>query len=449
MNANNNNINDNPGKMKKRKNPYARSIFLSFSSLLLIGFLIAVIYPLRPKFSESEKRELTHFPKFSFSALADGSFFSGVSTWYSDTFPFRESFIRLSDKIKSFHGVGDSISSLTPDIIDTDIPEYSEPAENEDSEEEEEEETNATVEDNAPHNAQNLGSILVVDDAGYEYYNFVKSSADRYIKLVNETTAALKGTSTVYDILIPNSMAITLPDSVAKKINTGNQKDAIEYYFTGIKDDTKKVRIFNTLRNHRGEYIYFRTDHHWTALGAYYAYTEFTKKSGLKTAELTDFYEKEFPDFVGSFYYDANKNSALMNNPDTVYAYDPKGNVTLQYTDRKGQVVDWYVVADVSDWVQNGKYNCFIGSDNPYCHIVDNGKTEKRSCIVIKESYGNAFVPFLTANYSEIHVIDYRYWHGSIANFAKQNSVDDVIFINNISSIRSSDLMSQMESITP
>ena len=295
---------------------------------------------------------------------------------------------------------------------------------------------------------QKLSSLLIVDDAGYEYYNFSKATAQRYAKAVSKTAASLKGTARVFDLVVPTSMDITLADPVRQRItSTDDQKKAIDTIYAAISSDCVTVDTFDTLRAHRKEYIYFRTDHHWTALGAYYAYREFTAAAGLRTAELDEFTERKFENFVGAFYQDSGKNKALEKNPDTVYAYEPKETNEMTYTDRKGREVKWNVITDVSKWSRGTLYNTFIGGDNPYAYICYPKETDWASCVVIKESFGNAFVPFLLANYNEIHIIDYRYWNGNLDSFVRSTGAQDVIFVNNISATRNAALVNNLENI--
>lgn len=430
-------------KTNKPKFKRARAVSVSFLVLLFAGAAVALYLPLRPTYSEAEKRELTKFPEFSFASLADGSYFNGISTWYADTFPWREMFINANAKIKSFYGIGDSISGFSDNISD-DIPSVDEstpPATLPDIEPE----TEAPVDDSL---VQKLNTVLIVDDSAYEYYSFIRSTADRYASIVSITADKLNGKARVFDMVVPTSTDITLEDSVRKGINTSDQKKAIDYIYSVISPNAYKVKTFDAIYDHRDEYVYFRTDHHWTALGAYYAYCEYTKAAGIKTAALTDFEEKQFDNFVGAFYNDSDKNPALEKNPDTLYAYAPKGDVTLTYTDRKGNEVKWEVIADVSEWTRGSKYNAFIGGDNSYTHIVNPAITDGSSCVVIKESFGNALVPFLTENYSEIHVIDYRYWNGNISEFVEKNGIDDVIFLNNISATRNNSLVNKLSKIS-
>lgn len=437
--------------MKKEKNKSSKSsraVIISFFVLLFAGFTVALYLPLRPTYSESEKRELTKFPEFSAAALADGSYFSGISAWYADTFPWREMFIDANAKIKSFYGIGNTISGSSnapieeiPDISD-DVPPVTLPIS--DSEEDESTTKEEAVDESL---VQKLGAVLIVDDTAYEYYNFVTSIADKYAATVNTTAVKLGDKARVFDIVVPTSTDITLADSVRKGLNTNDQKKAINYIYSMISSDVVKVDTFDTLKAHKDEYVYFRTDHHWTALGAYYAYTEYAHAAEKTPAALTDFEEKQFDGFLGAFYNDSDKNPSLEKNPDVVYAYAPKGDVKMTFTDKKGNEVKWNVITDVSSWNTSAKYNTFIGGDNPYAKIVNSEITDGSSCLVIKESFGNAFVPFLTENYGTVHVIDYRYWKGSISEFVTENGIEDVIFMNNISATRNESLVNKLSKI--
>lgn len=437
-------------KSQKKAPKGTKAIIICFFVTLFAGACVALYLPLRPTYSEAEKRELAKFPEFTFSSLFDGSYFNGISTWYADTFPWRDMFMNANVKIKSFYGFGDdSINSLADGDAD-DIPEIGEapaaPITLPDVEDVPEEEK---TEDDDGANAvvQNLGAVLIVDDSAYEYYSFSRDIADKYASTINTAAAQLKGKARVFDIIVPTSTDITLSASVRKGLNSSDQKKAIDYMYSVISSDAIKVNAFDSIYAHREEYIYFRTDHHWTARGAYYAYSEYSKAAGIRPAALTDFEEKDFGEFVGAFYNDTDKNPALEKNPDKLIAYAPKGNVKLTFTDSKGSKVNWNVVTDVSDWKRGAKYSAFIGGDNPYTHIVNSDITDGSSCVVIKESFGNAFVPFLTANYSEIHVIDYRYWSGNLSQFVTENGVDDVVFVNNISATRNKSLVNKMGKI--
>lgn len=207
----------------------------------------------------------------------------------------------------------------------------------------------------------------------------------------------------------------------------------------------KTVDIYDSLMEHRNEYIYFRTDHHWTALGAYYAYEDFCAVKGI-TPEAIDSYEtSEFDNFLGSFYFnDTDECEQLGKTPDVVTAYHPNMDAIMHIEDSRGVKYDSKVIYDESNAAASLKYSCFIAGDNPYTEIVNNELTDGSSCVVVKESYGNSFIPFLVDHYQTIYVLDYRYWTGSVSELAAEKGVDDVIFINNLSMIRNKNLVGKL-----
>ena len=121
----------------------------------------------------------------------------------------------------------------------------------------------------------------------------------------------------------------------------------------------------------------------------------------------------------------------MKNNPDTIEAYVPSSTNNMMFVEKSGEQRQWKIINDVSQYAAGVKYSCFIGGDNPYSRIDNPVLTDGSSCVVIKESYGNAFVPFLVDHYQTVHVIDYRYYKGNLVDFVKENGVQDVIFVNN------------------
>ena len=160
-----------------------------------------------------------------------------------------------------------------------------------------------------------------------------------------------------------------------------------------MNSKVKTVDTFDTLKNHNSEYIYFRTDHHWTALGAYYAYEDFCKARGFTPTPLSDFETVEYPNFVGTFYASSNQVQALKDNPDTVIGYIPKSTNDMFFIDSSGQRIDWRIVNDVSDYDSAAKYSAFAAADQMYAQIDNPTLSDGSSCVVIKESFGNAMIP--------------------------------------------------------
>ncbi len=132
----------------------------------------------------------------------------------------------------------------------------------------------------------------------------------------------------------------------------------------------------------------------------------------------------------------------MLNHPDTVEAYRPKANATLSYTDSDGNVVeDWPIIQDGDTYDDEMKYLIFCAADQPYEEIVNKDLTDGSACLVVKESFGNVFIPFLVDHYQTVYVVDYRYYNGDISNLAQEKGVSDVILINNISMTRNEELI--------
>ena len=158
------------------------------------------------------------------------------------------------------------------------------------------------------------------------------------------------------------------------------------------------------------------------------------KAKGMTASALTDYTRTEYPGFIGSFYQYSNQSDTLKNNPDTVVAYTPTCN-DLTYTDTDGNQKTGHVVSDATQYSEGNKYLCFICGDQQYERIDNPNITDGSSCVVIKESYGNAFVPFLVNSYQTVHVVDYRYFSGNLIDLVKENGIQDVIYVNNANAL--------------
>lgn len=289
-------------------------------------------------------------------------------------------------------------------------------------------------------------SVVTVGDSAFELYTYVDGTAENYAKSVNEVADRLAGKADVYDLVIPLSSEITFPDNLKEKINSGSQRDAMTKIQGKMNNHVKNVDIYDALMQHRNEYIYFRTDHHWTALGAFYAYEDFCEAKGIEPEPLEEREKVEFPGFLGSFYNDS-KDAKLKAAPDTVAAYKPKDDAILHVTASDGTKYDWPVIYDVSNYGASLKYSTFIASDNPITVIENKVLTDNSTCIVVKESFGNAFIPFLVDHYQTIYVVDYRYWTGSISSLAEEKHASDVLFLNNLSMIRNKSLVGKLHRV--
>ena len=296
---------------------------------------------------------------------------------------------------------------------------------------------------------QQYDAVYRVGDTGYEMYSYVDSTAKKYADNVNAVADALAGKANVYMLPIPLSSGVSLPDDLYGKDIFADQKAAEQKIIGYMNGNVKSVALYDALLTHRTEYIYFRTDHHWTATGAYYAYEQFCKAKGITPTPISSYKVDEYDGFLGTFYRDSSQNATMGANPDKVVAYHPLSTeATLDYGDSENaSLTRGKIIYDESDAPASLKYGAFITGDNAYSIINNPDVTNGSSCIVVKESFGNAFVPFLTDHYQTIYVLDYRYWKGSISQFAQSKGVQDVLFVNNLSAIRSTALVGYLHDV--
>lgn len=288
---------------------------------------------------------------------------------------------------------------------------------------------------------------VVVGDTGFELYNYVSSAANSYTKAINRAAEAIGSKSNVYAMIVPTSVGITLPDNKKKKVNSSDQQKAIRKMEKKLKKSVQAISLYDKLMQHRKEYIYFRTDHHWTGLGAYYAYQQYCESTNRTPHSLNEYKKVSFKGYIGSFYGDTNGNKKLKK--DTLYAYYPLSNskITMKYRTEGGKMIPGNVIEDASNYGISAKYCAFIGGDNSYSVITNKKLHDGSSCVVVKESFGNTLVPYLADHYEKIYVIDYRYWSGKLSGFVKEKKVQDVLFVNNISMTRNAYLIGKLAQI--
>ncbi len=463
---------------------------ITYFAVWIIFAAVGLCSWLRPSTSNVERRTLATFPELSFDGIWDGTFFSEIDTWYADTYPLREYMISLSQSLQSIYGiqtetiVGDALNAeeipegevdlealvaaaeeeeevLEEVIVEEEAAEVaaetSEEIEVEEAEEETEEEL--YIPDVADQTLAGFGgSVYANSEAAYGIYGFSSSASARYCLALNSLAESLEGIATVYDLIAPVSGCIMLSESTQNAIGCSDASEAINFMFTNMSESIVTVNCVNNLLAHRDEYIYFKTDHHWTALGAYYAYQQFCAMAGLSANSIESYETMTFDGFLGTFYSTVSASYTL--EPDTVIAYIPNGTNKCHTFLRSGssyKEIDWNVVYNVYNYNKYSLYSCFAVGDEPYTYAHNETITDGSSILVVKDSYGNALIPFLIDHYEYVYWIDFRYyskyasWAGyesdSISWLVKENGIENVLVINNLCSTGSSTLLSSMEAI--
>ncbi len=190
------------------------------------------------------------------------------------------------------------------------------------------------------------------------------------------------------------------------------------------------IDCLSYLSGHKSDYVFYRTDHHWTSLGAYYAYCAAAKALGYSSYGLNSFnIETASSSFRGTLYSNTLDNSVAPDSIDYYHLASGEPNVKMTvYDGRKETVYDSLYVRSYLD--VKDKYSSFTGSNAPIVTIetdVDNGK----SLLLVKDSYAHSLVPFLANHYSKITMVDMRYINTDLSQFIDVDSYQQTLFVFN------------------
>lgn len=405
----------------------------AWAVVMVLGAFVGLLFFARPATSAVEMRNLTTFPQVTLESFFNGSFFTDVSLWYADTYPLREPMVAADHGIDSLFGVSVNGALVGGNVKADEIPVEDE--EDESDELESSESSHAIVPADPPDaqvvaediQANIMDGVYVKDGAGYSIYYFDQQSVDTYIAAMNKAAERLDGIATVYSIMSPAN-SILLDADEADALGGSDQEQTLAYMNTRFDGRVKSVEIVDDLTAHRDEYLYFYSDHHWTQLGAYYAYEAFCKAKGIEAVPLTKRKRIDLGEFHGT-YYDTIASVGGVRD-DAVEAYIPIGTNELTYYSEGDEGVTGAIVDEAAvDWDPPYKYSAFAQGDEPLETIHNPQINDGSSCLVVKDSYGCAFVPLLVDSYQDVHVIDFRYTDKNICDYVKENDIEDVIFI--------------------
>ena len=250
-----------------------------------------------------------------------------------------------------------------------------------------------------------------------------------YAEVLNSYKEMVGEDVNVYNMSIPLASQFYMPPGYEDVF--ADQAEGIKNIGSALENVTN-VDLIDTMSAHLNEYIYSRTDHHWQPLGAYYAAQKFCEVAGVDFVDDLSKYEKCVKeDFCGTMYSFTNVQE-LWDHPDTFTYYKPQNEYTTTYYDEAftaGTEGDLFF-----DWVEGvGCYSVFMGGDMQITEIktdVDNG----RCVVLIKDSYGNALVPFLVGSFEKIYVVDFRYAEIGMKELFEKVGATDILFGMSISS---------------
>lgn len=445
-----------------------------FIAVIAVMGLAAIFLP-KPTVSEYEKRELEKFPEFSLESLFSGEYAEKLDLFFADTFPAREKFVELASKTEDIRGLRvDDVkiheSGNTPVTMEPVAPvDPEEPKEESPSvttpEETKPEESTAPVEEKTEEPApeettppaattedevegEQRGSVFIYKNMALPMFGGNKYAAERYAKALGKYEEILGDSVDIYNLVIPSAIEFYLPQKYKNKGITADEKENIDYVYSLMDEGIKTVDAYSNMKKaaDAGEYIYFRTDHHWTVRGAYAAYEAFCEEAGFTPVPLESMEKKVIENFVGTL-YGQTQDSVLRDNPDYVeYFIPPVETETYRYV--KNEPYTPYKSTIWADYATGGgnTYSVFLHGDLPLTHIKTNANTG-RKILVVKESFGNAFSPFLISHYDEVFIVDQRYFQLGLIDFIQQKGISDLLFINNIFAANTDIRISEIEGL--
>lgn len=370
--------------MEKEKRKRRKRIYVVMAAVFIGMILLISLTNLLHKdkaFSDHENRALAMRPEISISSLVSGRFMSQYEEYVSDQFVGRNFWVQLKTTADSIGG---------------------------------------KKEENGVFNGRDsylLEDISVPDEEKIkENLNSMTAFSKKYEDV------------TMQVMLVPNAANI-----LEKKLPTfavvADQSKMLKEVRSTLGSDLDWIDVEKTMKKYRNEDIYYRTDHHWTTLGAYYAFQDARSQLGLEGKEKVK---------MSAFGVSNNFNGSLSavsgyqtGYKEAIYIYLPEDTdapqVIVNYVEEQKKTASLY---DSSKLEERDQYSVFLGGNHALIEIKSTVETGER-LLVIKDSYANCFVPFLAPYFREIQVVDPRYYVGGLNKLMEDNDIDRVLFLYN------------------
>ncbi|MGG3505262.1 DHHW family protein [Paenibacillus lautus] len=353
---------------------------LALLLMIFIGAITALnlVAPDRT-LSESENRMLEQLPHFSLKALVSGDFTLDFEKYVSDQFVFRDFWIGTKTDTDRMMG-----------------------------------------------KKENNGIYIGKD--GYLIQNFIPPAEEGWKGKVDAIHAFDQATPEMqkYVMLVPTAAAL-YKDKLPKYAMVGDEEAYLEKVRRFLHPNIRFVDVFSALYAEREQHVFYKTDHHWTTKGAYIAYLELCRQMGLTPQKEAEFNIQQVTDeFYGSLY---SKSGFRHIQPDRLQLYLPKDQekYTVTYVDEEKTTDSLYAMEQLQ---RKDKYAVFLNGNHARIHIKT-ANPSGRKLLVVKDSYANSLIPFLLKHYSEIHVVDLRYYEEDLASLANEQGIQDMLLLYN------------------
>lgn len=369
-------------KKKKILKERRSKIYTKISCIFLLLVILTCIFNLisgDKEFSETENRVLAQKPEFSLSNLASGKFMTDMEDYVADQFFMRDQWISL--KLFEDMALGKRESNgvyIGKNHTLLEIPE-----------------------------TPDMESVDKNLDAIYDFSN-------RHVD-VNTVMALVPNAAYICDQLRPANAPVR------------DQSQDLSHARAIVGTALDFVDMEEVMSAHKEEYIYYKTDHHWTSLGAYYAFEALCPALGI-TSPAADY---DIYPVSTSFSGTLSSKSGYHKETDTIEIYVPKNvssECVVNYIDETRKTTSIY---DSSALEQKDQYEVFFGGN--YSRIdISAPNEENKNLLLIKDSYANCFVQFLLPYFRNIIIVDPRYYYDDLDRLIEDQGITDVLFLYNV-----------------
>ncbi len=348
-----------------------KKIIITITAIIFIIISLFLILP-KNSFSENENRYLQEVPAFSVDSLLEGEYIEDLENYMTDHFPLRDIFLTINSNILLFF------------------------------------------------NQKEINDVYIGDDNYLFLQDKGQGKTDDLINVLNKFDLLYNGQ--IQLMLVPSSGLIN-QDKLPEYITYQEQDNRMNLIYESVTIDTIDIRD-SLIEGNKTHQMYYKLDHHYTTYGAYYSYLEYCKYNGIEASPLT--LDKISSNFKGTLYSKTN----LYHYPsDDIYYYPLTKEVTVNYNNEEINTLYFKEHLDTKD-----QYSYFLDGNHPLM-TIETDNANKEEILIIKDSYANSFVPFLTEHYSKIHLIDLRFYNLDVTEYLKENNISNVLILYGINDL--------------
>lgn len=378
---------------------------------LLSGFVMVLLWCVALDFgalcsgetvSEQENRMLQARPQCSVQSYFSGVYFRQWEDYLSDHVPGRAIFLQLAEKLEQALAYPGGLTSAQ--IVET------------------------AADMGGQQEANQKQELLILEDRLLELYRYDPAACDDYVQALHAYAEWLPEQIQFYHMLVPMPIAFEAPQY--RQISD-NQQQAIQQVYEQLDSHVKTVDVYSKLEAHQDEAIYFRTDHHWTALGAYYGAQALAEAAQIELPTLEQYEGHIMRGYIGQLGRNYLTPQLKQHGEEVAYYLRPghQNQATMYYYEDGKKKSFQAPMINTNFDKGNANYGIFISGDYPYT-VVEGDAKNGRVLAVVKDSYGNALVPWLAAGYERIVAIDPRTCQENLGELLEQYRVTDFLLLD-------------------